>query len=77
MQPARLLHQCDFSKQEYWSRLPFSSPGDLSNPGIKPESLVSPALASGFFTPLPPGNPERVSYLVLMTAVNMTPVILV
>ena len=47
MQPARLLHQCDFSKQEYWSRLPFSSPGDLSNPGIEP---VSPALAARFFT---------------------------
>ena len=33
----------DLSRQEYWSRLPFPSPGDLSNPGIKPES---PALAS-------------------------------
>ena len=67
----------EFSRQEYWSGFAFSAPGNLSNPGIKPESLVSPALASGFFTPLPPGNPERVSYLVLMTAVNMTLVILV
>ena len=33
-----------FSKQEYWSGLPFSSPGDLPNAGIKPESPVSPAL---------------------------------
>ena len=32
-----------FSRQEYWSGLPFSSPGDLPNPGIKP---LSPALAS-------------------------------
>ena len=33
-----------FSKQEYWSGLPFSSPGDLPSAGIKPESPVSPAL---------------------------------
>ena len=35
----------EFSRQEYWSGLPFSSPGDLPNPGIEPVSLVSPALA--------------------------------
>ena len=34
----------EFSKQEYWSGLPFPSPGYLPNPGIKPASLVSPAL---------------------------------
>ena len=28
----------EFSRQEYWSGLPFTSPGDLPNPGIKPES---------------------------------------
>ena len=39
-----------FSRQEYWSGLPFPTPGDLSNPGIKPTSLTSPALAGGFFT---------------------------
>ena len=39
-----------FSRQEYWSGLPFPTPGDLSDPGIEPESLVSPALAGGFFT---------------------------
>ena len=33
-----------FSRQEYWSGLPLPSPGDLADPGIKPESLVSPAL---------------------------------
>ena len=33
-----------------WSGLPFPPPGDLSNPGIEPTSLVSPALAGGFFT---------------------------
>ena len=39
-----------FPRQEYWSGLPFSSPGDLSNPGIEP---VSPALAGRFFTTEP------------------------
>ena len=36
-----------FSKQEYWSGLPFPPPGDLPDPGIEPES---PVLAGGFFT---------------------------
>ena len=39
-----------FSRQEYWSGLPFPSPGDLPDPGIEPRSLASPALAGGFFT---------------------------
>ena len=41
-----------FSRQEYWNRLPFSTPGDLPKPGIEPstQSLVSPALAGRFFT---------------------------
>ena len=39
-----------FSRQEYWRELPWPSPGDFSNPGIKPMSLMSPALANGFFT---------------------------
>ena len=39
----------EFSKQEYWSSLPFPSPGHLRDLGIEPESLVSPALAGGFF----------------------------
>ena len=33
-----------FSRQGYWSELPFPSPEDLPNPGIKPISSVSPAL---------------------------------
>ena len=36
-----------FSRQEYWSGLPFPPPGHLPHPGIKP---TSPALAGGFFT---------------------------
>src|SRR5574337_279926 len=39
-----------FSKQEYYSELPFPTPGDLPDPGIEPTSLASPALAGGFFT---------------------------
>ena len=39
-----------FPRQEYWSGLPCPPPGDLPDPGIKPASLVSPALAGGFFT---------------------------
>ena len=37
------------SRQEYWSGLPFPSPGDLPDPEIEPTSLMSPALAGGFF----------------------------
>ena len=36
--------------QEYWSGLPRPPPGDLPDPGLEPKSLVSPALAGGFFT---------------------------
>ena len=38
------------SRQEYWSEMPFPTPGDLPDPGIEPASLSSPALAGGFFT---------------------------
>ena len=38
-----------FSRQEHWNGLPFPSPGDLPDSGIKPKSLTSPALAGGFF----------------------------
>ena len=46
-----------FSRNEYWSGLLFPTPGDLPDPGIKPMSPVSPALAAGFFTTEPPGKP--------------------
>ena len=45
----------EFSRQEYWSGLPFPPPVDLPDPGIEP---VSPALAGGFFTTEPPGKPQ-------------------
>ena len=40
----------EFSRQDYYSGLPFPTPGDLPDPGIEPTSLASPALAVGFFT---------------------------
>ena len=49
-----------FSRQEYWSGLPFLLPGDLSDPGVEPTSLMSPALAGGFFT-VPAGKPTNLS----------------
>ena len=46
----------EFSEQKYWSGMPFPTPGHLPDPGIEPMSLVSPALAAGFFTTVPPGK---------------------
>ena len=43
-----------FSRQEYWSGLPFPSPGDLPNPGIEPRS---PAMQADALTSEPPGKP--------------------
>ena len=52
--PWTIIHQAPlsmgFPRPEYWSGLPFPSPGDLPDPGIEPVSLVSAALAGGFFT---------------------------
>ena len=49
-----------FSRQEYWSGLPFPPPGDLPNPGMEP---ASPALAGGVFTSELPGKPTILSIL--------------
>ena len=46
-----------FSRQEYWSGLPFPLPGYLPHLETEPASLVSPALAGGCFTIAPPGKP--------------------
>ena len=40
----------EFSRHEHWSGLPYRTPGDLSDPRIKPMSLASLALADSFFT---------------------------
>ena len=52
-----------FSRHQYWSKLPFLPPGDLPNPGIKPTSLVSPAMAGRFFTTESPGKPN-INYVI-------------
>ena len=46
---------CEFSRQEYWSGLPFPSPGDLPDPGIDPRSAALPADA---LPTEPPGKPS-------------------
>ena len=53
------LPSMGFPRQEYLSGLPFTSPGDLPDPGIKPVSLASPALVGSFFTTEPPGKPNN------------------
>ena len=62
MNPGTVAHQTplstEFSRQECWSRLPFNSPRNLSDPGIKLESPASSALAGGLFITESPGKPE-------------------
>ena len=58
--PGTVAHQAplsmQFSRQEYWSGLPFPSPGDLPNPGVKPRS---PALQADSLPSESPGKPMR------------------
>ena len=51
-----------FSRQEYWNVLPFSTPGDLPDPMIKPTSLESPVLAGSFLTAEPPEKPYPLQF---------------
>ena len=61
--PWTVTHQAPmsmgFSRQEYWSGLPFPTLWDLPDPGIEPAPLASPALTGGFFTAVPPGKLEN------------------
>ena len=53
----------EFSRQEFWSGLPFLPLGDLPDPGLEPESLTIPALAGNScvsLPPAPPGKPARI-----------------
>ena len=58
--PRTVAHQASlsigFSRQEYWSGLPFPSPGELPDPGTEPMHPVPPALAGDFSTTEPPGK---------------------
>ena len=51
-----------FSRQQYWSELPFPSPGDLPDPGIEPRS---PALQADVLTSEPPGKISSVHQVVV------------
>ena len=67
--PWTVAHQAPlsmgFSRQEYWSGLPFPSAGDLPDPGIKPRS---PALQAGALPSAPPGKPKvKVAQSVFVT----------
>ena len=59
--PLTIAHQAalsmGFSRQDYWSGLPFSPPGDLSNPKIEPGSPVSPILQTDSLLAEPSGKP--------------------
>ena len=55
-----------FSRQEYWSGLPQSLPGDLPEPGIEPVSPMSPALAGRFFTTSATWEAPQESLLLLL-----------
>ena len=46
----------EFFREEYWSGLPFLTPGEFPEPEIEPASLASLALADRFFTTAPPGK---------------------
>ena len=56
LQPARLVCLSGFSRQEYWSGLPYPPPGDLPNPGIKPRC---PALQVDSLPSEAPGKPRN------------------
>ena len=58
-----------FPRQEYWSGLPFPSPGDLPNPGIKPVSLHWQEDSS---TTEPPGKPYACAYVYVFVCVYIT-----
>ena len=50
LRPHQIRLSMGFPRQEYWRGLPFPASGDLPDPGNEPASLLSPALAGGFFT---------------------------
>ena len=59
-----------FPRQDYWSGLPFPTPGDLADLGIKAASLVPPALAGRFFITEPSGKPPFSSLKAALNSCN-------
>ena len=68
LQPTRLLSLQDIFRQEYWSGLPFPSPGDLPNPEMEPMSLT---LAGKFFITVPPRKPDFIYMYVLCWVISV------
>ena len=62
-------------RQEYWSELPFFTPGGLPDPGIEPVSLVSSALACGFFPAVPAGRPQKHKNVIIYILLNVGTII--
>ena len=58
----------EFPRQEYWTSLPFPSPGDLSDPGIKPGS---PTLQADSLLTEPPGNVHMYVYMYVYMWIGM------
>ena len=57
LQPPRILCPWEFSRQEYWSELPYPPPGDLPNPGIEPRLRI---LQVDSLPSEPPGKPKKI-----------------
>ena len=70
--PWTVAHQAspsmEVSRQEYWSGLPFPSPGDLPDPGIEPGS---PALQADALPSEPPGKPSKCRFLTCLWEVHL------
>ena len=68
------MNALEFSRQEYWSGLPFPSPGDLPNPGIEPGS---PAWQADSLSSVPPENPKMNELMVikLIFKYNLYPIV--
>ena len=62
----------EFSRQEYWIKVPFPTIEDFSDPGIELMSLESPALAGGFFTTVPPRKPLKFIIVVVLVTQCLT-----
>ena len=59
----------ELSRQEYWSGLPFPTPGAIPDPETEPLSPVSPVLAGEFFTTAPPGKlPHSLASLLITSS---------
>ena len=71
MTPWAIVHQAalflGFSRQEYWSGLPFPSPGDLPDPGVEPET---PVLAGKFFTTEPPEKAFKEAIIIIIISLG-------